>query len=296
MDKFTDNFIQIMRTRVETLREKGDLKEALHAASALVDKCQHDLDTELDNIDAFVAALEARAGIYMELEQYDEALEDASQAIDQLDGRSDRLGALGRLYVLIGSVYDTLGKDEYMVSAWESAMESFEKREPPLLIEVAAVANNLGFAAKAAGDFDSAENYFLKSLQIMHSEVGEKDSETASVSNNLGAVYLAAGYFEQAREMHMIALETRREIFGENHEDTAQSHNNLALALLETGDRTWARKHFEKALSSFESLGNSHLDDLKAVASNYCEFLREEGEENLAKIIDERVTKALQEN
>jgi len=228
------------------------------------------------------------------LEQFEEALEDAKQAIDQLDSRSDRCGAIGRLYTMIGNAYDELGKNDAMVSALESAMEFFEKRDPPLLMDVAAIANNLGFAAKAAGNLDGAEDYFLKSLHIMHSELGDKDPETASVSNNLGAVYLAAGYYEQAREMHMMALEARRDAFGEEHEDTAQSHNNLALALLQTGDRTWARKHFEKSLSAFESLGSDHVEDLEAVASNYCDFLREEGEENLAKVIDQRVKEALQ--
>ena len=144
-----------------------------------------------------------------------------------------------------------------------------------------------------ACDLDAAEDYFLKSLEIMHAEVGQKHEETASVSNNLGAVYLAAGYLDQAREMHMIALETRREIFGENHPDTAQSHNNLALALLQTGDRAWARRHFEKALAGFEALGAAYSDDLEAVASNYCDFLKEEGEANLAEIIAGRVRELL---
>ena len=87
----------------------------------------------------------------------------------------------------------------------------------------------------------------------------------------------------------MIALETRRSILGEEHPDTAQSHNNLALALLKTGDRSWARRHFEKSLAGYEALGAQYSPDLEAVASNYCDFLREEGEENLAELIAGRV-------
>jgi hypothetical protein len=94
---------------------------------------------------------------------------------------------------------------------------------------------------------------------------------------------------EQAREMHMMALDTRTNLFGEHHPDTAQSHNNLALALLETGDREWARKHFEKALEAFESLGKEYANDLEAVASNFCDFLRDENDNELADIIDTRV-------
>ena len=82
---------------------------------------------------------------------------------------------------------------------------------------------------------------------------------------------------------------TRRALLGEEHPDTAQSHNNLALALLNTGDRSWARRHFEKALTGFEALGPEYSSDLEAVASNYCNFLREEGENSQADLIAGRV-------
>ncbi len=294
MDKPTANFIQIMRERVFTLRELGDLGEALHAAHALVDKCQQMLSSDLDTIDAFVAGLEVRAGIYMDRNAFDEALEDAKHAIDQLDGRKDRLDQLGRLYALMGAAYDGLGRYDRVITSWEKAVDCFERHDPPMMMDIAAITNNLGFTAKSAGNLDAAEDHFLKSLEIMHSVVGPKHSETASVSNNLGAVYLAAGYLEQAREMHMMALEARRELFGDQHPDTAQSHNNLALAMLETGDRDRARKHFEVALESFESLGKEYADDLDAVASNFCDFLRDQNDEKLADIIDARVKARLE--
>lgn len=293
MDTATANFIQMMLDRTESLREEGDLHEALHAANAAVEKCEQQLGPNLDTIDAFANSLETRADLLLELGKFVEAAEDLKHAIDQLDNRPDRSAQVGRLYALLGAAYDGQERPEKATDAWRKAVEFFEKHEPPLRMDVAAITNNLGFMAKARGDLDAAEDYFLKSLEIMHAEVGQKHEETASVSNNLGAVYLAAGYLDQAREMHMIALETRREIFGENHPDTAQSHNNLALALLQTGDRAWARRHFEKALAGFESLGAAYSDDLEAVASNYCDFLKEEGEANLAEIIAGRVRELL---
>ena len=203
------------------------------------------------------------------------------------------MGQLGRIYALLGSVYDGQERYESVVESWTKAISYFEQNEPPLMMDVAAMSNNLGFVARATGDLDAAEDFFLKSLEIMYSVLGQKHEETASLSNNLGAVYLAAGHFDRAREMHMMALETRREILGEAHPDTAQSHNNLALALLATGDGAWARRHFEKALSGFESLGADYGPDLESVASNYCDFLRSEGESGLADSIDARVQDAL---
>lgn len=289
MDKPTANLIQIMRDRVATLREQGDLKEALHAANAAVDKCQQLLSPDHDTIDAFVASLEDRAGIFMDLGECADAVEDAKHAIDQLDGRKDRFEQMGRLHTLLGAAYDGLGRYDRVISSWEKAVSFFELTDPPMMMDVAAITNNLGFTAKTAGNLDAAEDYFLKALEIMHSVVGAKHPETASVCNNLGAVYLAAGYLEQAREMHMMALETRTTLFGDHHPDTAQSHNNLALALLETGDKDWARKHFEKALEGFEALGKEYDEDLEAVASNFCDFLRAQNDNKLADIIQARV-------
>jgi tetratricopeptide (TPR) repeat protein len=289
MDSPTVTLIGILRDRVESLRANGDLDEALHAANAAVEKTQHTLSAEYESIDNFASCLELRAGIHRELGQYELARDDYRQAIDQLDGRLDRLDQIGRLRAGLGSVYDSLGNTQRAIEVWEKALDCFERHEPPLMLDIAAISNNLGALTKASGDLNAAENYYLRALEIMHSELGKNHEETADVSNNLGALYLAAGFTEQAREMHMIALETRRELFGETHPDTAQSHNNLALALLQTGDRAWAKRHFEKSLTSFEALGIQYGEDLEAVSANYCEFLRADGESGLAEVIDQRV-------
>ena len=289
MDSPTATLIGILQDRVETLRAAGNLNEALHAASAAVEKSQQSLGPNLDSIDAFASALEIRGDIHRELGNFGEARDDYRQAIDQLQDRPDRFDQVGRLHAGLGAAYDGLGREEHAVNNWKVAMEYFERHDPPLLLDIAAMANNLGFIAKAAGDLDTAESNFLRALEILHSQLGQDHEQTATVSSNLGALYQAAGFNEQAREMHMIALETRRKMLGEEHPDTAQSHNNLALALLNTGDRSWARRHFEKALTGYETLGAEYAPDLEAVASNYCAFLREEGEANLAEVIAGRV-------
>ncbi len=289
MDSPTATLIGILQDRVESLRAVGNLNEALHAASAAVEKSQHTLGPNLDSIDAFASALEIRGEIYRELGQFELAQDDYRQAIDQLQGRPDRFDQVGRLHAAQGAAYDAFGEQEKAVSHWLKAIDFFERNEPPLLLDIAAMSNNLGFICKTNGDLDSAETYFLRALEILHEHLGQEDEQTATVSSNLGALYQAAGFYEQSREMHMIALETRRNMLGEEHPDTAQSHNNLALALLNTGDRSWARRHFEKSLADYEALGPDYNPDLEAVAANYCDFLREEGEAGLAEIIAGRV-------
>ncbi len=293
MDSPTATLIGILKDRVESLRAAGNLQEALHASTAAVEKSQQTLGPNLDSIDAFCSALEMRGDIHRELGNFQEAREDYRQAIDQLQDRPDRFGQVGRIHAGLGAAYDGLEMEERAVSHWHKAIDYFEKNEPPLLLDIAAMSNNLGFIAKANGDHETAESQFLKALEITHSQLGQDHEQTATVSSNLGALYQAAGFHEQSREMHMIALETRRNLLGEEHPDTAQSHNNLALSLLHTGDRSWARRHFEKSLAGYEALGPEYGVDLEAVASNYCEFLREEGEAQLADVIAGRVRDVL---
>jgi tetratricopeptide (TPR) repeat protein len=289
MDSATATLIGILQDRVKSLRNTGNLSEALHAATAALEKCQQMLGPDLDSIDAFAFALEIRGDLHRQLGKHELARDDYRQAIDQLQDRPDRLAQIGRLHAGLGAAHDGMGRAEDATRNWSLAIEFFERHEPPLLLDVAAMSNNLGFIAKTSGDLETAEAHFLRALEIVHSELGQEHEQTATVSSNLGALYQAAGFHEQAREMHMIALETRRELLGDEHPDTAQSHNNLALSLLETGDRSWARRHFERSLEGFEALGNEYSADLEAVAANYCDFLRTEGEETRAETIASRV-------
>lgn len=293
MDSATAHLIEIMTERVKSLRAEGNLVEAHHAATALVEKTEMELNSDIDRIDAFVKALEIRGSIYREAGKYEEAIDDYSQAIELIENQPNHQGMVGRLHAAIGACYDELDDASKTAEHWQHAITSFEHNDPPLLIDVATMYNNLGFLNKAQEDFDSAENCFLRSLEILHEQLGKEHEQTASVLSNLGALYQRAGYHEQSREMHMVALEARLQALGEDHPDTAQSHNNLALALLETGDRDDAKSHFEQALKTFETLGKEYYYDLDAVATNYCEYLRQEGDNELAESIDTRINQLL---
>jgi len=293
MDSPTATLIGILQDRVASLRAAGELDEALHAASAAVEKCQQSLGPNLERIDAFATTLEIRGDIHRELGDFESAREDYRQAIDQLPDRPDKFGQIGRLHAGLGAAYDGLGRIDKAAEHWHLAIDCFERHDPPLMLDIAAMTNNLGFLFKTADDLDTAETYFLRALEIVHSQLGQEHEQTATVSSNLGALYQAAGFYEQAREMHMMALETRRNLLGEEHPDTAQSHNSLALALLSTGDRAWARRHFDNALAGFETLGPEYHNDLESVAANYCDFLCAEGETQLAQEIAQRVETAL---
>jgi tetratricopeptide (TPR) repeat protein len=292
METPNPTLLAILLERAGSLCQTGDLPEALHAANAAVSETQRTLSTSLESIDAFADALEARAGIHRLLGDWEAARDDYREALDQLENRPDRLAQVGRLHAGLGSVYESVGRQDKAGEQWIMAIDAFGKNDPPLEIDIAHMSNNLGMLHKAAGNLETAEAYYLKALGIYHAYYGQHSEETATVASNLGAVYQAKGLLEQSREMHMIALETRTHLLGEEHPDAAQSHNNLALVMIESGDPVAARNHFEKALATFENLGTPYADDLDAVAGNYCAFLRQEGEPGLADLIEARTSVA----
>jgi len=210
MDSPTATLIQILRGRVDELVAMGDLDEAVHAATAAVLKAQQMLSSDLDSVDEFASSLEVRADVYRQLGRLEEARDDYKQAIDQLDNRPDRAVQLGRLYAGYGAVHDQLGNSERAAELWQQAIHYFETAEPPALLDIASMSNNIAYLKKAGGDVEGAEAHFLRALEILHKELGPDHEETAAVSNNIGALYQWAGYYEQAREMHLMALDARR--------------------------------------------------------------------------------------
>jgi tetratricopeptide (TPR) repeat protein len=289
MDLTTAHQISALIERVVSLRADGDLNEALRVADTVVVKSEHALSSDPDTREAYVSALRLRGELDLELGSCELACDDFNLAIEQLHGQSDSQVQIGQLYALLGSSHDGCGQPTLAAEHWRKAMVYFENQTPPPVLDIAAMANNLGFLCKAAGDLGAAKNYFLKALDIVQSQFGEEHEQTATICNNLGALYQASNLHQQALEMHTRALDTRRNLFGERNPDTAQSHNNLALALFNTGDYEWPRRHFESALFGFQSLGKKYHDDLEVVALNYCDLLRIDGDHQLAREIAERI-------
>ena len=289
MDAKTKKTLQELKQKVDGLVAAGQLTEAIHAATDHIEKCEELLGTDPESMLAHAEALETRADLLRQSNADEQACDDYIQAIEKLDKRDDCLIPLGRLHAGLGAAYAALDESESAARQWERSISCFEKNDPPSPLDVAAMANNFGFLKKAAGEYDAAENAFLKALEILHSELGERHEETATVASNLGMLYQEAGHYEPARKMHVIAAEARSTIFGDNHPDTARSNSDLGIALSKTGNRTAARKFLERAVHAYDALGREFHGDLEIVARQYGAVLKEDGELSMAEAVAKRV-------
>ncbi|BDS06025.1 hypothetical protein NT6N_10650 [Oceaniferula spumae] len=294
MESGTANLLNMLQARVRKLCEEGNWNEAMHAASAGVDKARGALGSDRESKEALAVSLEVKGDFLRQYGNLEDARLSYLESLELLsETEGDHTEQQARISASVAVVYDSDGNEDEAIRFYERGIELFERMDPPALLDVADLCNNLAYIYKSRGDFESAESLYLKSLQICHKHLGPNDEETAAVCNNVGALYLAAGYSEQAREMQMMALEARIATFGENHLETAQSHANLALALCETQELGEAKKHFQEALKIYEGQLKDAPMDYATVSSNYAEFLRASGDEKNANNIEKRAGKKL---
>lgn len=269
------HYLAELQEQIQPLMDQGEAEQALKILNAA-------LEEKVGNSNLRAAILELRGMLYYQFDHFDFALQDFEVALASLEeGETDHELA-GSIHAAIGATYHAKENLAETFNHWEQAIEHYQKHDPPLHIDIATIANNLGFLYKESGDMDSAENSFHRALQILHVELGKYDADTATVFCNLGCLYQQAGFLDQAREMHDSSISIRSKILGEAHPDTAQSHNNMALTLMENGEYDLARSHFESALKSFGALGPGYEEDFQAVRANYTDLLHEIGEYELA--------------
>jgi len=297
MESGTANLLKMLQERVKKLCEDGKWDEAMHAATAAVDKARATLDDDERSVEELSASLEVKGDFLRQYGYLEDSRMAYLEALELLEGNDTHAHthteALARISASVAVVYDSDGNEDEAITFYKRSIDLFERMDPPSVLDVADLCNNLAYIYKSRGDFDTAENLYLKALQICHESLGENDEETAAICNNVGALYLAAGYYEQAREMHMMALEARRATFGEHHLETAQSHANLALALCETDEKEWAKKHFQNSLKIYEDKVREAPMDYATVSSNFAEFLRGMGDDKTATAVEKRAGKKL---
>lgn len=293
MDPDTKNSLQTLKQEVDALYDGGHLDVALQAANEYLEKCNALPESDPESCELVAGALETRADILRRKDANEQACDDYIQAIEKLDSRENNLIQLGRLHAGLGAAYAAMEEFEHAARQWERSISCFENNIPPSPLDVAAMANNFGYLKKSAGDYDAAENAFLKALEILHAELGQNHEETATVAENLGELYHESGHYEPAGKMHRIAVNARSAIFGDFHPDTAQSRAHLAMVELNKGDRTSARRLMEKTIHAYESLGREFYGELANIAKKYCEILSEDGELSMAEAVTHRVRNLL---
>lgn len=109
------------------------------------------------------------------------------------------------------------------------------------------------------GDYDGAQPYYEKALQIREELLGKEHLDTAQSLNNLGYLLYSQGKLAEARPLIEEALSIRERLLGEEHIDITDSLNYLGQWYYTHGDFTTAKAVFERAvLISTKEVGEIH--------------------------------------
>ncbi len=183
--------------------------------------------------------------------KYDEAAKGYKNAVNNDEGNSTY-----HLYYAYNE--NTLAHHDEAIRHYEIAL-GIETLKSGNEQRVATLLNNLGLAWEGKGEYDKANEYYKKALQIDLKVLGENHPNVAREYNNLGWTWASKGEYDKAIEYYKKALQIDLKVFGENHPNVAIRYNNLGLARASKGEYDKAIDYYEKALPiDLKAFGENH--------------------------------------
>jgi CHAT domain-containing protein/Tfp pilus assembly protein PilF len=130
------------------------------------------------------------------------------------------------------------------------------------------VLNRVGGIYHGRGDYDKAEDYFLRARSVLEKAEGASHPDLLMVLYNLGIIYKEKGDYTKAAEFHRQALDGRERVLGEDNTLVAASLTDLATVYRATGDYAKAEEMQLRALAIREKLQGPEDPDVGQVLFN----------------------------
>ena len=133
------------------------------------------------------------------------------------------------------------------------------------------------FVSDYFGEYKTAIDYHLKSLELFENVFGKEHPGTTGVYNNLGKVCLLIGDYTKALEYHLKALEIREKVFGAKCLYIAQSYNDIGAVYRYQGDFVKSLEFYFKALAVAEKTLKPNHQTIATIYNNIGLVYRNQG-------------------
>lgn len=190
---------------------------------------------------------------------------------------------------ILGSVYRKFGDYARAEANLERALR-IRERHPGNDAALAECLHLLAAALWWKGEYDRAEGYYTRSLEIRRRLHPGDHRDTATSLTHLAACRLRQGNLESAKRLYEEALDMRRRLLGPEHEEVAQSLNNLAKCYAEAENFEVAEALFRQALDMVRRIRGDQYAGTAAASQNLAACLVEKGDLHGAR---EAYTRAL---
>ena len=179
---------------------------------------------------------------------------------------------LGRLYNLLGMLYDLQNQFEEAEKYYLTAIEIYErlakKNADAYESDLAVSYNNVGNFYYKQNQPDKAEKYYSAAIEIFERLVEENadvyEPYLATSYNNSGVFYKDHGQSDKAEKYYLAAMEIRERLVKKNADayepDLAGSYNNAGLFYSNQGQPEKAEKYYLDAIEIRKRLVEKNAD------------------------------------
>lgn len=269
----TEDPVERLASRIDTLRAAGEYEEALTAARELLQVVLDDPEArpfETADAERLLATLTRAVALPREERALLARADSLALAAQTLwaDGRfaegailvsrelAIRRSVLGLEHPEVATTMNNLAA---LLAAQGKLSDAEELYNQALVLkrtllgeehpDVAFALNNLASLRYAQGDYEGAELLLREALDVLTVVYGESDPVTTACLLNLGAILRAEGKYAAAEPIYRQVLEARRSALREDDPDVAESMNALAGVLKARGDYAAAEPLYRAALA-----------------------------------------------
>ena len=206
---------------------------------------------------------------------------------------------LGRLYNLLGVLYDLQNQfeeaEEYYLAAIEIYERLVKRNAEAYEPDLATVYNNAGLFYAKQNQSEKAEKYYLAAIEIRERLV-EKNADAyepdlATSYNNVGVFYDKQNLSEKAEKYYFATMKIYERLVKENADayepDLATSYNNAGNFYKKQGQPKKAEKYYLDAIEIRERLVEKNADvyepDLAMSYNNAGNFYKKQGQPEKAE-------------
>ncbi|MBK1791197.1 tetratricopeptide repeat protein [Persicirhabdus sediminis] len=276
MDKESFDKLAAFQTKAESLRKRGETEE-------LVSFVEKRVNEVVENDESGVSFYQELLGdIHRELGNASDAVKAYLGSLSSMQPKGmgeDYLSRYARINTAVAVLYEEDGQLRVAADYYGLALEAHEAGGESQTVKALGICNNVAFIRKTLEEYDAAETYYLKALEICHAVFGPEHENTLVVYNNTATLYSVAGHLEQAKELCLTALKGVEKTESVNTLDTAQIHLSLAHICEALGDHIGCRRHYENSIRIYGNRIKDASDHYVEVADQYAKYLRSIGEE-----------------
>jgi CHAT domain-containing protein/Tfp pilus assembly protein PilF len=208
---------------------------------------------------------------YFEKEQFKKVEEPILKAINNSNEFIDKMNLdLADCYHFLANYYKRISQFEKATDYFNNTIEIYKYHKLINSSAYAAILNNMGLLYGEMNDNKSAENCFLKAMEINTKVLGENDESVAHNLSNLSSIKTSESEYDMAKTYLEKSNQIIKNIYGSIHPEYAKGMVSMGILYSTMGEIKKGLSYFQDALkidnieksfkaNIFLNLGNMYM-------------------------------------